>query len=75
MRIVGPILLNFLIKKLQAMDVLFEETGKPVGLLKDRLVLLCFFHQEVAGDGRALRGDRLALPMRGRDLILRPEGQ
>ena len=29
-----------------------------------------FFHQETAGDGRALRGDRLALPMTGQDLIM-----
>ena len=34
MRIVGPILSNFVFKKLQVMDVLFKETDKPVGLLK-----------------------------------------
>ena len=55
MRIVGPILLHVFIKKMQVMDVLFRETD---WLCSD---LLCFFHQEIAGDGRALRGDRLAL--------------
>ena len=47
MQIVGPILLHFVIKKLLMMDVLFEET--------DWLCFALLFHQEIAGDGRALQ--------------------
>ena len=52
MQIVGPIQLHFFIRKLQVMNVLLKETD-----------WLCytFFHQEIAGDGPALQGDRLAL--------------
>ena len=51
MWILGPILLHFFIKKLQVMDGLFEKTDWLC------FVLLCFFHQEIAGDGPALRRD------------------
>ena len=42
MQIVGPIVLNFFIKKLQVIDLLFEETDKPVGLLKEHVHHLQF---------------------------------
>ena len=87
--------IKFLFKKLQVMDVLFEETDKPVGLLEVHVQHLQFpdekkqskakpvclleehvlhlqfldekcnsmrFSQEITGEGRTLRGDRLALP-------------
>ena len=56
-------------KKFQVKNVLFKETDWLC------FALLCFFHHEIEGDGHALWGDRLALPMRGRDLIMWPEGQ
>ena len=56
-------------KKFQVKDVLFKETDWLC------FALLCFFHHEIEGDGHALWGDRLALPMRGRDLIMWPKGQ
>ena len=42
MRIVGPILLKFFIKNVQVMDVLFEETDKPVRLLEEHVHHLQF---------------------------------
>ena len=44
------------IMKLQVKDVLFKETD----WLCFALLCFAFFHPEIAGDGRALRGDRLA---------------
>ena len=96
MRIVGQILLKIFIRKFQVMDVLFEETDKPVGLLEEHIHHMQFldekskakqstaspspwrarpspamswrkkcnsmqFSHEIAGEGHALRGDRLAL--------------
>ena len=46
--------ITFFIKKLQMKDVLFEETDWLC------FALLCMFHQEIAGDGRALWGDQVA---------------
>ena len=46
------------------MDVFFEETDWLCSHQRDRVLMAVkntFFHQEIAGDGRVLQGDGLAL--------------